>query len=225
MQIRRHGWGAVQPRVPVTALLSSIRWLRTPKQTDMARIILAEFASAGLPTAIGLAAVVNAYHESKLDPCAVAGVPPWTRPCPSSPGPTGEDSVGLFQLYAQGHGSGMTTAARRDPHRNTQRIIDVVRSPQGHALRAAAAQDATVAELTELFCRDIERPAAMATSCPTRGQAAYDMLGPVAGMRVSELPDLRAPALLAVARVPLWAWIAGGVALAAAGIALLLWQR
>jgi hypothetical protein len=114
----------------------------------MLAIIESEFQSAGLPAEIAAAAMINAYHESRLNPLAKAGA-------------AGEDSVGLFQLNARGAGHGMATAARQDPVLNTQRIIEVVKGSQGRALLAAhAAGERSVAQFSRLFAQHVERCAA-----------------------------------------------------------------
>ncbi|HYF06678.1 MAG TPA: hypothetical protein VD970_03585, partial [Acetobacteraceae bacterium] len=67
-------------------------------QRDMVAIIEDEFARAG-QSWLTVAAIVNAYAESRLDPAAVGD---------------GGDAVGLFQV----HPWGGTTSQRKDPRHN-----------------------------------------------------------------------------------------------------------
>jgi len=111
----------------------------------MAALIASHFMSAGLPSEFAAAAIVNAWHESSLNPSAV--------------GDSGA-SVGLFQLHERGAGEGMSVEERMDPTINTQRIIQEVQSSWGDQMRAAyEAGDRRVSVFSSLFSRDIERPA------------------------------------------------------------------
>jgi len=116
-----------------------------------ANLIVVQFLRAGYPLGIALAAVTNARHESDLSNYAA--------------GDSGH-SVGLFQLYDSGAGAGMTIEERQDPKTNTKRIIEetdiygVKNYRDGRTnLIDAYNQGATVAELSLIFGRDIERPA------------------------------------------------------------------
>jgi hypothetical protein len=112
-------------------------------QQQQVTIIHEEFVSAGLSWLV-VAAVVNAYAESGLNPEAV--------------GDNGY-AVGLFQLNSaspSAAGYGMSVEARKDPRTNTRRIIEVVQSADGAQIRAARGQ-ATNWELTRLFAQWAER--------------------------------------------------------------------
>ncbi len=116
-----------------------------------ANLIVFQFMRAGYPLGIALAAVVNARHESDLSNYAA--------------GDSGR-SIGLFQLYDSGAGAGMTIEERQDPKTNTKRIIeetDIYGSrsySDGRTnLMTAYDQGASLAELSVIFGRDIERPA------------------------------------------------------------------
>jgi hypothetical protein len=113
------------------------------ERINNSRIIISMFRSAGYPIGIGLAAVANARHESDISNYAI--------------GDSGQ-SVGLFQLYDRGAGAGMTIEERMSPRANTQRIIQETKT-YGGPLMEAYRNGASVAELSLIFGRDIERPA------------------------------------------------------------------
>ena len=114
-------------------------------QSEMAQIIASEFASADLPPEFAAAAIVNAWHESRLNPLAAGD---------------GGSSIGLFQLHERGGGSGMSVGEREDPTTNTRRIIEEVESRWGNSMREAyEAGERKVSEFAAIFSRDIERPA------------------------------------------------------------------
>lgn len=158
-------------------------------QARSIQIILREFASAGVPLAITLAALANAFVESKLDPNAMAYYPVWSftnasaavaaPPKAARPGGVVEDSRGLFQLNIKGAGKGMSAAARHDPVQNTRRILEEYKSSWGDGLRAAHAAGAPVDRLAYLWAKDIERPAAVDAQRVTTQNA---FLGPFVGI-------------------------------------------
>ena len=113
------------------------------ERINNSRIIISMFRSAGYPIGIGLAAVANARHESDISNYAI--------------GDSGQ-SVGLFQLYDRGAGAGMTIEERMSPRANTQRIIQETKT-YGGPLMEAYRNGASVAELSLIFGRNIERPA------------------------------------------------------------------
>jgi hypothetical protein len=118
---------------------------------QMVDIIEKEFTKAGLPPEFAAAALVNAHHESGLNPMIKSAFP-------------GENSVGLFQLNIRGAGAGMVlddgTDLRTDPVLNTRRIIEEVQSHWGKAMRAAyESGERKISTFASLFSRDIERPA------------------------------------------------------------------
>lgn len=130
------------------------------RQMQMANLIYSRFRSAGFPVNLALAAVVNAWFESRLDPSVVAGRTPWTASAGEPfAGGAGENSVGLFQLNAApgAAGAGMSVKDRQNPSKNIARIIAVVKGPAGNAIRANL--DGSVGTLTYMFTTDIERPA------------------------------------------------------------------
>lgn len=125
----------------VTALLGTRKL--TSAQSMMVAVIEREFGAAGLSWLV-VAAVANAYAESRLDPAAV--------------GDNGH-AIGLFQLNSASKsaaGYGMAVEERKDPTVNTRRIIEVVQSPDGYNIRAARGT-ATNAELARLFAQWAER--------------------------------------------------------------------
>lgn len=113
-------------------------------QLRMVAIIEAECERIGLGWLFE-AAVTNAYAESLLDPNAVGD---------------GGHSIGLFQLHDKGIGHGMTDGDRRDPVRNTRRVLEVVLSPAGDPVRQVQADGGNFEDLTAAFAQHIERCAA-----------------------------------------------------------------
>lgn len=154
---------------------SDLAWLRgivasvprgwsaaTPRAQAAANIIAEEFDRAGVPPGITLAALVNAYAESKWNPDA-SGDDGW--------------SIGLFQLNRKsGAGRGMSEAQARDPRANTRQILKEVNT-YGGALRSAFAAGATVAELAAIYSRDIERPRRRDYEMARRRALASDLFG------------------------------------------------
>ena len=125
-------------------------------------IIEEEFKKAGLPLEFAAAAIVNAWHESRLNSDAEGDQTDDVQRCTHSDRlPPCPQSIGLFQLKApSGAGHGMTVAERKDPRLNTQRIIKEVKSHYGKHMKAAYANgERRVSHFAALFCRDIERPA------------------------------------------------------------------
>lgn len=167
----------LQQRVNITAQ----QLKKVGVQANSIRVILQEFTAAGVPLPITLAAIANAFVESKLDPNAVTTYPVWSfgsaseaaaaRPKVPASGKTPEDSRGLFMLNIRGAGKGMSDAARHDPATNARRILDEYNGPWGDGgkglskdrgdggLRAAYAAGAPIERLAYLWARDIERPA------------------------------------------------------------------
>lgn len=140
----------------VTALLGTRKL--TSAQLSMVAYIEREFGAVGLSWLVP-AAVANAYAESRLDPAAV--------------GDNGH-AIGLFQLNdasPSAAGYGMTVEERKDPVVNTRRIIEVVQSPDGAAIRAARGT-ATHAELASLFAQWAERCCACGWNCGSAELAA-----------------------------------------------------
>ena len=137
------------------SVVSQIQYPLTAQQRKMARLIEREFTLAGLPDEFAAAAIVNAWHESKLDPGIQSAYVADTG--------IREDSVGLFQLYIKGAGAGMVlpdgTDLRADPKLNTRRIIQEVKNPRfGKAMFADyKTGNRSVSHFTGLFARDIER--------------------------------------------------------------------
>jgi hypothetical protein len=129
-------------------------------QRKYADKIVELFSTAGFSLNIAMAAVVNAYEESRLDPQVCFGILPWGPNRLEGPKLSEENSCGLFQLNAApgAAGAGMTPEQRKDPILNTQQIIRTVKGSEGSELRSQDAADAPLSELIYLFTRDIERP-------------------------------------------------------------------
>tara|TARA_Y100001973_G_C5206872_1_gene342086 strand:- start:2381 stop:2989 length:609 start_codon:yes stop_codon:yes gene_type:complete len=165
----------------------------TPEQRSSADIIAREFASAGYGTGITLAAIVNAYAESMLDPLVCFGRTPWGPD--RSFGPIGgqENSCGLFQLNAAAGaaGDGMSVEQRQDPYENTARIIEVVNSSAGDRIRLSADEYAPLGNLIYLFTVDIERPADSDAKGTERSELARGWWGDLVDQPSSVLPALQ----------------------------------
>lgn len=125
--------------LPASQLIADAQLRLDPGQRANAITILNEFAKAGYHTHIGMAAVANAWAESRL------GV--------HNVGDNG-NSLGLFQLnMVKGAGVGMTRAQALDPVQNTLRIIEEVRRIGGRVVATTNPRAAA-----RYFCIDIERP-------------------------------------------------------------------
>ena len=116
----------------------------TAQQQEMADLIQREFLAAGFSAGVGIAAVVNAYAESRLNPLAASSPP--------------EDSVGIFQLNAAGVGRGMTREERQDPLINIRKMADYAKSER-RFMGVASDPEATLHDLTRAFTVYLERPA------------------------------------------------------------------
>lgn len=152
----------------VDDVISLPDWQRASKfnasQADRvrnAKIIYDMFRKAGYPVGVAMAAIANARHESDLSNSAV--------------GDSGS-SVGLFQLHKNGAGKGMTTADRMDPYKNTARIIKET-DMYSDKLMKAWNDGKSVATLSYIFGRDIERPA---NAGKGRDNTARLIFGPLA---------------------------------------------
>lgn len=117
------------------------------EQLEMMDIIQARFNAAGYDDRAAAAAIVNAIAESNLNPRADARVT------------IGEDSLGLFQLYAAGGGAGMTDAERFDPILNTDRIIEESKRGKGANFLADYQDGKGFLDLVYSFTVNVERPA------------------------------------------------------------------
>jgi hypothetical protein len=185
-------------------------------------IIEWEFYKAGLPIEFAAAAVVNAWHESKLksgsegdwsnkaryvakyspaeleEICTYSDRP---HPCPQS--------IGLFQLKSPtGAGGKMSAAQRKDPASNTRKIIEQVQKKYGDAMRAAYANgERKVSHFTGLFCRDIERPGNKQGCWDNRAKEALDFF-----------PKDR------VSSRPIWPWIVGIAGVLGLGYGIWYWR-
>lgn len=131
----------LQPGASVVSALQEVQRLfgtvtLSPEQERIVTIIASEAAAAGLSW-LTVAAVVNAYAESRLNPMAI--------------GDNGA-SVGLFQLHEKGAGKGMTVAQRQDPAQNAARIFDTARGTPVAGMRGKSN-----AELVREFAHHVER--------------------------------------------------------------------
>lgn len=125
------------------------------QQKANARIIEEEFTKAGVPANIIAAAIVNSYKES--------GISMIQSRCRGNYNGH-EDSWGLFQINipARTKNKAKADALRervQDPRENCKEILKSVLGKRGKRLREAAANGASVSELTAIFCYDIEIPA------------------------------------------------------------------
>jgi hypothetical protein len=168
----------------------------TSQQREMADLIQSEFRAAGFSAGVGLAAVANAYAESRLNPLA------------ASPPP--EDSVGLFQLNVRGVGSGMSREEREDPTTNTRKMVDYAKR-ESRFMGVANDPDATLHDLTRAFTVYLERPADAERKGEERAALAARMF-----------PDAYKVSGRALARTGSGAYSPTVLALAGSGAALLL---
>ena len=164
----------------------------TPEMRVNADIIVRQFANAGLGSGIALAAVVNAYAESQLDPLVCFGRTPWGADRAFGPIGGQENSCGLFQLNAApgAAGEGMTVEQRQSAEDNTARILAVAQGPSGENLRAASRDNAPLGRLIYLFTVDIERPADSASKGNERSELARDWWGDAVDEPSDNLPQL-----------------------------------
>lgn len=119
------------------------------KQRGNARIIESELRAAGFGSKVVAAAIANAKAESGLSN--------------GPPDGDGGHSVGLFQLNdINGAGVGLTKEFRRDPVNNVRTIIKKelqAATSWGQKFRAVAnSPTATVGDITEAWCKFVERP-------------------------------------------------------------------
>jgi hypothetical protein len=162
----------------------------------MADLIQSEFLAAGFSAGAGMAAVVNAYAESRLNPLA------------ASPPP--EDSVGLFQLNAAGVGRGMTREERQDPLTNIRKMMDYAKR-ENRFMAVASDPNATLHDLTRAFTVYLERPA--------NPEAKGEQRAALAAQMFPEAYKVSGPAL---ARMGSGGYSATTLALAGSGAALLI---
>ena len=151
----------------------------SPEQRVNADIIVRQFVDAGMGEAIALAAVVNAYAESQLDPLVCFGRTPWGADRAFGPIGGQENSCGLFQLNAASGaaGEGMSVEQRQSAEANTARILAVAQGPSGASLRQARDDNAPLGRLIYLFTVDIERPADSASKGTERSEMARSWWG------------------------------------------------
>lgn len=173
------GWRAFQRGVPVLTVTWRPEKKLTAQQLEMAQLILEKFRAAGYSDGVTLAAIANAWAESRLNPLAHA--------------PGGEDSVGLFQLNARGKAPdgravpwyGATRAERENPERNIGWILDEIGryyevSPvdaEQDALGPAFRWGAPLSKLAAIFSRDIERPGDKTGAMRARAAIVADLWG------------------------------------------------
>lgn len=109
-------------------------------QADIAKAIEKMMKNHGFSDSLIMAAIVNAYAESGLDPDAV--------------GSAGE--LGIFQLNPKGLGKTMEDHEMRDVRKSTDRIIVALRKSK--SIMKLERRKASAAEHVAAFCTEIERP-------------------------------------------------------------------
>ena len=137
----------LRPKIPQGGKLSDI--IKRPdggelsaSQKEMVDLIEAQFTESEYTRPVVIAAVVNAYAESGLNPNADNA---------------DEDSVGLFQLNIRGAGKGMSVEKRKDPLTNVNTILDRESGPLGR-IQASADSGAPIENLVAEFTKTVERP-------------------------------------------------------------------
>ena len=172
-------------------------------QQAMAATITRVMQARGVPPEVIQAAIVNAVAESGLNPSAVGD---------------GGKSVGLFQLHERGAGSGMSVADRKDPVKNTNRIVDTYLGSQGKPMRAAyAAGERRVSELAALWSANVERPADRAGEMAKRAALALRMFPASGGGTVTD-------AMQTVTRAVWPRYLLGGAAILLAVAGAIRWK-
>lgn len=145
-------------------IANTMRVVKGTTQLAMATMIEDRLAAAGLPAPIIVAAIVNAYAESGLNPMAYASEE------------NGTNSVGLFQLNSNGVGRGMTVAERQNPQANIDRMLAVYRQGAGRLLEQAYAEgERDIGIFTALWTTQLERPANASAVGVTRRAMSYRM--------------------------------------------------
>ncbi len=183
---------------PSKSVVEQIKVDLSTEQLGHAKIIETEFKKAGMPPEIIAAAIVNAEKESGLSNIQ-SRVPDL-----SSKGHNGqEDSWGLFQINIPARTANIKPEEERlraaaemredmkDPAKNCQMILKEIKSKWGDSLRAAVARKASVAELSALFCKYIERPLDVVGGMRARSQRTAEMFG------ISERPKTEQPTTVA----------------------------
>lgn len=144
---------------------------------NMARLIGKAFAAAGHPPPVTVAAIVNAWAESRLNPLA------WGDRREAVPEGC---SGGLFQLNrCGGAGTGMNRADIEDPGLNVRRILEVLSGRQGRpVLEAVARGSRDPLALTAAMTRHILRPSDVHRKAAERAIFALRMFPPEVWARV-----------------------------------------
>jgi hypothetical protein len=159
--------------------LAIVRQITADQAVNAARIVEAAYR-AGLPATIAGALVANAWAESRLDARALG-----------ERDPSGVyHAAGLFQLNdarPSAMGYGMSLASRQDPDVNIAKFLSALLSSQGAAVRDAADQGASMAELAGLISRDLERPQNEGAEMVARSGYARTLFGAAADARGSRL--------------------------------------
>ena len=153
----------------------------TAAQITMVRLISQKVWAAPLPPALAasrpalvVAMVVNAWHESRLDPAAHNGA-------------GSDDSWGLFQVNRRGElGRKWAPVDLIDPVRNIAIILSEVWARKD-ALEATLHHGGTVEDLTGAFTLHVERPARAIDVARERGHTVRIWMG----SQVADAPALR----------------------------------
>lgn len=165
-------------------------------------IIMQEFLAAGYGPAVTIAAIVNAYAESRWSNTAF-------NPEVGLGAAKGWGSLGLFQILKSAHtpprgagralslppmqpnGQPAPTDFRRDPTINTRVIIGELKAywdttTWGGVDYSPSVKEAfeggTVADVSAAFCRHIERPADRVNKGYERAQLTYELFPELAGL-------------------------------------------
>lgn len=130
------------------------------EQLQMANLIYQKFIEAGFTPEQAMGAIKNAYAESRLNP--------------NASNTNGEDSWGLFQMNRKGGlGTGYTPEQLKNPEVN---IALAVRE----ALKSNNFKKATtIAQATEAFMKDVERPFDQSASAVAKRVAGLSTEPPV----------------------------------------------
>ena len=172
-----------------TQLLSGSQIGLNATQKASAELILAMFSVSGLSTATAMAAVVNAYAESDLNPLARGDLVNGTY-----------HSIGLHQLNDCSYnpsiaptcgGYGMSVAERMNPVRNVARIIEVVQAVGGKLVNPTGFYSPELA--TADFTLYVEKPKDAGAKAQMRRGMAKKLFPKWAKVSAEKLPGIALP--------------------------------
>lgn len=173
------------------------------RQKRNAEIIISEFTRAGYGPVVALAAVVNAYAESKLIETAQGDMSDMLAKLNRERGnikraqeleaikPPRPMSVGLFQMYEAGAGAGMTVAERMNPVLATQTMIRKEAGP----IQSKVAGSSNLQWASAAFAQHVERHAGGDKENERRKALALALFPQFATVPSAQIPTVNGSAL------------------------------